>query len=51
MTTTRPRFGRPTRAFPAALGLLVPTGAVAFLGYALWWRKNPSDCPYSQRFS
>jgi ubiquinone/menaquinone biosynthesis C-methylase UbiE len=25
-------------------------GAVAVLGVALWWRKNPSACPYSQRF-
>jgi len=22
----------------------------AVLGVALWWRKNPSACPYSQRF-
>jgi ubiquinone/menaquinone biosynthesis C-methylase UbiE len=25
-------------------------GAAATLGGALWWRKNPSACPYSQRF-
>jgi ubiquinone/menaquinone biosynthesis C-methylase UbiE len=25
-------------------------GALAVLGVALWWRKNPSACPYSQRF-
>jgi SAM-dependent methyltransferase len=24
--------------------------ALATLGAALWWRKNPSACPYSQRF-
>ena len=24
--------------------------AAAILGIALWWRKNPSACPYSQRF-
>jgi SAM-dependent methyltransferase len=24
--------------------------AVAIGGVALWWRKNPSACPYSQRF-
>ena len=24
--------------------------AVAVVGVALWWRKNPSACPYSQRF-
>jgi len=28
--------------------LLVAGAAVA--GAALWWRKNPSACPYSQRF-
>ena len=22
----------------------------ALLGAALWWRRNPSACPYSQRF-
>lgn len=30
----------------AAFGLL----AAATLGAALWWRKNPSACPYGQRF-
>ncbi len=25
-------------------------GALATLGVALWWRKNPSACPYGQRF-
>lgn len=25
-------------------------GAAAVLGYALWWRKNPSACPYGLRF-
>lgn len=25
-------------------------GGAALLGYAIWWRKNPSACPYSQRF-
>ena len=29
------------------LGLL---GAAAVIGAALWWRRNPSACPYSQRF-
>ncbi len=24
--------------------------ALAFAGAALWWRKNPSACPYSQRY-
>ena len=30
-------------------GLLL-VGAVAVAVAALWWRKNPSACPYSQRF-
>jgi ubiquinone/menaquinone biosynthesis C-methylase UbiE len=25
-------------------------GGIAILAAALWWRKNPSACPYSQRF-
>jgi ubiquinone/menaquinone biosynthesis C-methylase UbiE len=25
-------------------------GAALVLGAALWWRKNPSACPYGQRF-
>ena len=29
--------------------LLLAAGA-AVLAVALWWRKNPSACPYSQRF-
>ena len=29
---------------------LVGAAAVAALGIALWWRSNPSACPYSQRF-
>jgi ubiquinone/menaquinone biosynthesis C-methylase UbiE len=29
------------------LALLAGTGV---LGAALWWRRNPSACPYSQRF-
>lgn len=31
------------RKFIAAAG-------VAVVGVALWWRKNPSACPYNQRF-
>jgi SAM-dependent methyltransferase len=31
------------------LGKLV-FGAALAVGGALWWRKNPSACPYSQRF-
>jgi ubiquinone/menaquinone biosynthesis C-methylase UbiE len=29
---------------------LLVGAALAVLGIALWWRKNPSACPYSQRF-
>ena len=25
-------------------------GAAAVLGAALYWRRNPSACPYNQRF-
>lgn len=28
----------------------VALAAVATLGSALWWRRNPSACPYNQRF-
>jgi ubiquinone/menaquinone biosynthesis C-methylase UbiE len=29
---------------------LLGLAALGGLGAALWWRKNPSACPYSQRF-
>jgi ubiquinone/menaquinone biosynthesis C-methylase UbiE len=29
---------------------LLGLGALATLAAALWWRKNPSACPYGQRF-
>lgn len=32
------------------LRLLAFFCSAILLGYALWWRKNPSACPYSQRF-
>jgi ubiquinone/menaquinone biosynthesis C-methylase UbiE len=31
-------------------GKLAVAGGLAALGVALWWRRNPSACPYSQRF-
>lgn len=29
---------------------LLGVAGIATLGAALWWRKNPSACPYGQRF-
>lgn len=29
---------------------LLAAAALAILGAALWWRRNPSACPYNQRF-
>lgn len=29
---------------------LLAAAALATLGAALWWRRNPSACPYGQRF-
>jgi ubiquinone/menaquinone biosynthesis C-methylase UbiE len=29
---------------------LALAGVAAIVGAALWWRRNPSACPYSQRF-
>ena len=33
-----------------AVRFAVASAAVAVLFAALWWRKNPSACPYGQRF-
>ena len=30
--------------------LLLGAAGAAVIGAALWWRKNPSACPYGQRF-
>jgi len=32
------------------LRALLAAAALALLAAALWWRKNPSACPYGQRF-
>jgi SAM-dependent methyltransferase len=37
---------QPRRSLPLALG----AAAAAVAGAALWWRQNPSACPYGQRF-
>ena len=29
---------------------LLALAALAVIAAALWWRKNPSACPYGQRF-
>src|SRR5215218_10076153 len=34
----------------ARAGKLALASGVAVAGAALWWRKHPSACPYSQRF-
>lgn len=39
MSSPRPTAGR-----------LALAGGAAVLAAALWWRKNPSACPYGQRF-
>ena len=41
----RCRMGASRAVRLAVLGSLAATGAAA-----LWWRRNPSACPYSQRF-
>ena len=38
------------RRSPSLVKVAPALGALAVLGTALWWRKNPSACPYSQRF-
>ena len=46
-TTPRTRSASPAEVRPRALAL---AGIGATLAAALWWRKNPSACPYGQRF-
>jgi ubiquinone/menaquinone biosynthesis C-methylase UbiE len=38
------------RGFVASPGRLFLLGVAVIGGVALWWRRNPSACPYSQRF-
>ena len=46
---TRGRTTKIETNLARALGAAAVTGAAALLGYALWWRKNPSACPYALR--
>ena len=41
-------MGGQRRALIASGGALL--GGAAALAYAVWWRKNPSACPYQQHF-
>src|SRR5215218_5322392 len=41
-------MGGQRRALIASGGALL--GGAAALAYAVWWRKNPSACPYKQHF-
>lgn len=39
------------KALAAGGAALAGVAALGYaLGYALWWRKNPSACPYGLRF-
>lgn len=38
------------KQLPRIASRLTLIGGAAAVAYALWWRKNPSACPYSQRF-
>lgn len=42
------RMTRRRTALVVAGGTLA--GLAAALGYGVWWRRNPSACPYTQRF-
>jgi hypothetical protein len=38
------------RRVARGVGGAMIVGMAVVLGYALWWRKNPSACPYGLRF-
>ena len=49
-STAYPGARRTTRRRAVLVaGGTVTVLAAAVLGYAVWWRKNPSACPYAQR--
>lgn len=41
---------RRARGLRLPVAAAIGVAAAAALGGALWWRRNPSACPYSQRF-
>jgi SAM-dependent methyltransferase len=45
----RSRPSREPRIVPTLLGVAF-VGVAVVLGYGLWWRRNPSACPYGLRF-
>lgn len=51
-TRTRVQRSRPSRERRIVLTLLgvAFVGVAVVLGYGLWWRRNPSACPYGLRF-
>src|ERR687894_498583 len=47
---TRERSRRPDGRSARAVSRTTLVGAAMIIAYALWWRKNPSACPYALRF-
>ena len=45
---TKRRSGQ--RSARSLLKVALPGAVLALLAYALWWRRNPSACPYALRF-
>src|SRR3712207_3790085 len=47
---TKERNRRSDGRIARAVSRTAIVGAAAVVAYALWWRKNPSACPYGARF-